>query len=170
MKLLSEMFLIMISMSMSMLFMFLNHPMTMGLTLLIQTICISLMSGMINLNFWFSYMLFLIMVGGLLVLFMYMTSIASNELFKFSVNHMFFLIFMIILSSILFIALDHYLLDLNFQYKENMLYKNNMKFFVKFFNYPSIIIILMMMIYLFITLIATVKITKIDYGPMRQKY
>nr|ALI86981.1 NADH dehydrogenase subunit 6 [Cryptolestes turcicus] len=53
----------------SLMFMFLNHPLSMGLMLLLQTICISILSGIMMINFWYSYMIFLIMIGGMLVLF-----------------------------------------------------------------------------------------------------
>lgn len=40
----------------------------------------------------------------------------------------------------------------------------------KFFNFPSRIILIIIIIYLFITLIAVVKIVNINYGPLRQKF
>lgn len=40
----------------------------------------------------------------------------------------------------------------------------------KYIVYPNIIIYFILMIYLLITLIAIVKITKINYGPLRQKF
>nr|AML26565.1 NADH dehydrogenase subunit 6 [Staphylinidae sp. BMNH 1274698] len=162
--------LMMISMMMSIMFLFMNHPMTMGLTLLIQTILISLISGMLTYNFWFSYMLFLIMVGGLLILFIYMTSIASNEMFNYSSNIMIFMSFIMFSIMLIYLINDQFLYNLNFTFNENLNLLINNNYLKKFFNYPAIIIILMMMIYLFITLIATVKITKIEYGPLRQLY
>nr|AML26084.1 NADH dehydrogenase subunit 6 [Staphylinidae sp. BMNH 1274255] len=150
-------------------FLFLNHPMTMGLTLLIQTITIALITGFMNLNFWFSYILFLIMVGGLLVIFIYMTSIASNEMFSYNsklllINFSFFFMIMLMLN------MDNTLINYSFNFTENFI---NNKFLLninKFFNYPSIYIIFIIIIYLFITLIAVVKITKIEYGPLRQMF
>nr|YP_010288411.1 NADH dehydrogenase subunit 6 [Aleochara curtula]UKO31679.1 NADH dehydrogenase subunit 6 [Aleochara curtula] len=165
------MFMMMISSLMSIIFLFLNHPMTMGLILLIQTILISLISGMMHFNYWFSYILFLVMVGGLLVLFIYMTSIASNELFFYSTNILIFMMISFFMMMIMFFLLDNYFVNFNHLYNENInLMNHNYEFLKKFLNYPSIIVILMMMIYLFITLIATVKITKIEFGPLRQKY
>nr|YP_010240643.1 NADH dehydrogenase subunit 6 [Aleochara postica]QTG39870.1 NADH dehydrogenase subunit 6 [Aleochara postica] len=165
------MFMLMISMFISIMFLFMNHPITMGLTLLIQTIIISLISGMIHFNYWFSYILFLIMVGGLLVLFIYMTSIASNEMFYFSSKTMIMLFLIMFFMMIFFMVMDSYFMNFTFLFNENMNFLiQNMNFLKKFFNYPSIIIILIMMNYLFITLIATVKITKIEFGPLRQKF
>nr|AXS65198.1 NADH dehydrogenase subunit 6 [Staphylinoidea sp. 1 KM-2017] len=163
------MLLLLLNFLLSFIFMFLNHPMTMGLILLIQTIIISMITGMLNLNFWFSYILFLIMIGGLLVLFIYMTSIASNEMFNYS-NNLLILMFMISLLIILLMFLDPFFLINNFLLQENF-FLNNYNFNLnKFFNYPSTLVIFLMIIYLFITLIAIVKIIKIEYGPLRQKF
>nr|ALO70349.1 NADH deshydrogenase subunit 6 [Atheta gagatina] len=159
-----------LNMTLSIIFLFLNHPMTLGLTLLIQTMLIALITGMLNTTFWFSYILFLIMVGGMLVLFIYMTSIASNEMFSYSNSIMIYMSIIFISSIFIYLIMDFYMININFIYLENMFFHKNNYSITKFFNYPSIMIIFMMIIYLFITLIAVVKITKIEYGPLRQKF
>nr|ALO70513.1 NADH deshydrogenase subunit 6 [Dexiogyia corticina] len=151
-------------------FMFLNHPLSMGMMLLVQTILICLITGMLNSSFWFSYILFLIMIGGMLVLFIYMTSIASNEMFKYSNNLMMMIFFMVIYFFIMNTFLDSYFMNMMFIFKENVLFTLNFLPLTKYFNYPSMMMIFLMIIYLFITLIAIVKITKIEFGPLRQKF
>ncbi len=47
---------------------------------------------------------------------------------------------------------------------------NNKLSLIKYFNFPNNLIIIIIIIYLFITLIAVVKITKFLYGPLRQKF
>nr|AML26540.1 NADH dehydrogenase subunit 6 [Staphylinidae sp. BMNH 1274696] len=152
----------------SIMFLFMKHPMTVGLTLLIQTCLISMITGIINMNFWFSYILFLIMIGGMLVLFIYMTSIASNEMFNYSNMSMIFIFFMIMIISIYWWFFDPHFIYSFISIKNNIISSTNNYNLSKFFNYPSMFIIFMMIIYLFITLIATVKITKIEFGPLRQ--
>lgn len=51
---------------------------------------------------------------------------------------------------------------------QNFLINNNLTL-RKYLNYPNNIIIYIIIIYLFITLIIIVKITNINYGPLRQK-
>nr|ALO70283.1 NADH deshydrogenase subunit 6 [Aloconota currax] len=157
---------------MSLIFIFLNHPMTLGLILMIQTLMISLITGMLNNNFWFSYILFLIMIGGMLVLFIYMTSIASNEMFSYSNKIMMMMSMMMILLLIIYLSFDWYFMDIynNFNEQYMMKMSNQSTNLTKFFNYPSMLMMFFMIIYLFITLIAIVKITKIEYGPLRQKF
>nr|YP_009995334.1 NADH dehydrogenase subunit 6 [Ochthebius capicola]QNP09737.1 NADH dehydrogenase subunit 6 [Ochthebius capicola] len=161
--------LFMLNIILSINFLFMMHPLSMGINLLLQTIVISLITGFLNFNYWFSYILFLIMVGGMLVLFIYMTSIASNEKFKFNNK----LMMMMMVISFIFICImffmDKYMIiNNNFNYFITMNY--NYYSLNKFFNSPSNSIMFLMIIYLFITLIAVVKITSFKLGPLRQKF
>nr|AML25829.1 NADH dehydrogenase subunit 6 [Staphylinidae sp. BMNH 1274145] len=161
--------MLMILTIMSLMLIFFSHPMSMGLVLLTQTIIISIYTGMMNSNYWFSYVLFLIMIGGMLVLFTYMTSVASNEKFKFSNQLMLLFIILMILSLIMYMMDPKMITLMNFSnnFMNSYDYKINMS---KFFNWPSSLILFMMIIYLFITLIAIVKLTSIKTGPLRQKF
>nr|YP_010167004.1 NADH dehydrogenase subunit 6 [Arctia plantaginis]QRW36446.1 NADH dehydrogenase subunit 6 [Arctia plantaginis] len=156
--------------------MFLNNPLSMGLMILMQTLMICLISGMLIKTYWFSYILFLIFMGGLLVLFIYVSSIASNELFKTSFN--FKIIFSVFFFILIMLQMFYFnnLFWLNFSFNSDM---NNLflfDFFInnenkmnlsKLYNNQTFMIMLMLVIYLFITLIAVVKITNIFYGPLR---
>nr|YP_006460015.1 NADH dehydrogenase subunit 6 [Issoria lathonia]ADI75288.1 NADH dehydrogenase subunit 6 [Issoria lathonia] len=156
---------------------FVNHPLSMGLLILIQTLLTCLLSGMLINTYWFSYILFLIFLGGLLVLFIYVSSIASNELFKISIfNKMlvFLTIFYIIIISLYF---KNNLNFMNFYFNDEMMnFFNSMMLFMnneynfnlmKLYNEQTYLMMMMMIIYLFITLIAVVKITNIFFGPLR---
>nr|YP_009971718.1 NADH dehydrogenase subunit 6 [Thesaurus albertalleni]QNG56428.1 NADH dehydrogenase subunit 6 [Thesaurus albertalleni] len=154
---------------MSLMFLFMNHPLSFGLILLIQTILTMFITGMMSLNFWYSYILFLIMIGGMLVLFMYMTSIASNEKFKFSLNltYLFLMSFLILPLTLLMNNNIKYFNENFISQNKSSMYQLSMN---KYMYMPSMMIYLMIIIYLFITLIAIVKITNISYGPLRQKF
>nr|WIL79845.1 NADH dehydrogenase subunit 6 [Omadius sp.] len=149
----------------------LKHPMSLGFILLMQTFLTALIINYLNFNFWFSYILFLIMVGGMLILFIYMTSIASNEKFMFS-NKLMFLLMIWIFSTITLVILDsyfNYFITNNFETiikNKSLLFNNSIN---KFFNYPNFMIFYTSIIYLLITLIAVVKISNINFGPLRPK-
>nr|ASN65973.1 NADH dehydrogenase subunit 6 [Broscus cephalotes] len=169
--------LMIINLIMTITFLFLNHPLSMGLILLIQTILISLMSGMYTYSYWFSYILFIIMLGGMLVLFIYMTSIASNEMFNFSMKLMMFIMIMLFMMMISYFMIEHMITNLLFknsnmiEYLNNMFMKNeNLTSLNMIYNQPNNMTTLMLVNYLFLTLIAAVKITDIKYGPLRQKF
>nr|YP_009995308.1 NADH dehydrogenase subunit 6 [Ochthebius minoicus]QNP09711.1 NADH dehydrogenase subunit 6 [Ochthebius minoicus] len=163
------MMLMLLNIILSMNFMFMIHPLSMGLILLLQTLMISLITGYMNFNYWFSYILFLIMIGGMLVLFIYMTSIASNEKFKFNNKLMLLSMTLIFTSIILTWNIDNMMMMNNMF---NLIFNNfnNYLMLSKFYNKPSNLIMFMMIIYLFISLIAVVKITEFNLGPLRQNF
>nr|YP_010692993.1 NADH dehydrogenase subunit 6 [Carpomya incompleta]WCB98109.1 NADH dehydrogenase subunit 6 [Carpomya incompleta] len=158
----------------SFIFMQMNHPLAMGLMLLIQTLQICLLTGLMAKSFWFSYVLFLIFLGGMLVLFIYVTSLASNEMFSLSMKltticliifSLFMLINMLIDKSFISFFLENN--EMQKTYNINMFMEENSLNLHKLYNYPTNLITILLMNYLLITLIAVVKITKLFYGPLR---
>nr|ALO76898.1 NADH deshydrogenase subunit 6 [Propalticus sp. PRO01] len=152
----------------SLIFILLNHPLSFGLILLSQTITISMITGMMSMNFWYSYLLTLIMIGGMLILFLYMTSIASNEKFKFSIKITIFFMMMSIILLIKIMQLNNIMEMFNEQYTN---FTSSMNIFMNmshYFNMPLNYFFLFMIMYLLISLIAIVKITNIKLGPIRQ--
>nr|WIW75308.1 NADH dehydrogenase subunit 6 [Mecostethus sp.] len=150
----------------------LNHPMSMMMMIIIQTLMIGLMTGMMMESFWLSYILFLTFLGGMLVLFIYITSIASNEMFKTKliswtlISLMVIMIIMYMLDKMMFMDMMKNTETMNLKYSIN--YQEMTMSLMKLYNNPTIIITMMMMIYLFITLLAVVKITNINQGPIRK--
>nr|NP_085092.1 NADH dehydrogenase subunit 6 [Chrysomya putoria]AAK21328.1 NADH subunit 6 [Chrysomya putoria] len=157
-------------------FMNMKHPLAMGLTLLIQTTLVCLTSGLMTKSFWFSYILFLVFLGGMLVLFIYVTSLASNEMFTFSIKLLLISLSIFFLMIITLYFMDKNLLlqyqnlevksiyDMNSYLTENSLSLN------KLYNYPTNLLTILLMNYLLITLIAVVKITKLFKGPLRPMF
>nr|WMX20530.1 NADH dehydrogenase subunit 6 [Leucoptera malifoliella] len=160
-------------MMISILIFFMKTPLSLGMLIIIQTSLICLMLGMIINSYWFSYILFMVFIGGMLILFIYVSSIASNEIFSFQKFLLFTLMFMFL--SINFYLynkfnlnnfnmnyemhpLNYNFIHMNYEYKLNnsKMYNNNMWMMMN-----------MLIIYLFITLIAVIKIININYGPLR---
>nr|APX39898.1 NADH dehydrogenase subunit 6 [Lachnaia cylindrica] len=152
-------------------FCLMSHPLTSGAVLLVQTILIALASGAMNSSFWFSYIVFLIMIGGMLVLFLYMTSVASNEKFKFSPVMITFLLGGII-SSLMTLLIDSNINLMPFQVMEttSKIDKTTIYQLNKYLNHPHSMIYILMVVYLLITLIAVVKITIKSKSTLRQKF
>nr|APX40717.1 NADH dehydrogenase subunit 6 [Cryptocephalus bipunctatus] len=152
---------------------FMNHPLTLGSILLIQTIMISLLTGIMSLNFWSSYIIFLVMIGGMLILFIYMTSIASNEKFKFSFNLLLLMMSIISAAIGLSLFLDKFLMTQKFKSIETFPTQENINFelFInKFINFPHNMIYMMMVIYLLITMVAIVKISSKSKSTLRKNF
>nr|YP_007353853.1 NADH dehydrogenase subunit 6 [Paracymoriza prodigalis]YP_009002435.1 NADH dehydrogenase subunit 6 [Paracymoriza distinctalis]AFQ31594.1 NADH dehydrogenase subunit 6 [Paracymoriza prodigalis]AHH30685.1 NADH dehydrogenase subunit 6 [Paracymoriza distinctalis] len=159
---------------------FFNHPLSMGLMILIQTFFMCLMSGMMIKTYWFSYILFLTFLGGLLVLFIYVSSMASNEMFKISYFmklFMFLWFFLLMMMNLLmwnnlnWLNLSNNNNDMNNFFINFIFMNNENKINIsKLYNNQTFMLMMMMIIYLFITLIAVVKITNIFYGPLRSSF
>nr|AML26600.1 NADH dehydrogenase subunit 6 [Scolytinae sp. BMNH 1274713] len=157
---------------MSSLFIFLKNPLSKGYMLLLLTVTTALSSSIMFVDSWFGYILFLIMVGGMLVAFIYMTSIASNEKFVFPSNKimMIFALSMMMLMFFMF-KMNLSLQDLNYflMSSQEMHEIKPMMSMKKIFNSPILQLPILMMVYLLMTLIMVVKMTEFSKGPIRQK-
>ena len=73
---------LLISFRLSRVFLFplINQPLRLGLAIIVSTIFICLLTG-IYLSSWYGFILFLIYVGGLLVMFAYVATLSPNTLF-----------------------------------------------------------------------------------------
>nr|URH16616.1 NADH dehydrogenase subunit 6 [Termitogeton planus] len=148
------------SMTTSLMFTQMKHPMTMGMTLMAQTMMVCLISGMMSKSFWFSYLLFMIMVGGMLVLFMYMTSLASNEMMS-SPNKMLTMT-AVTLPAMIFLMPN----TTNEETNTNSLMENEIKTTATtMFNQSTMTI--MLVLYMLTTLIVVVNMINISSGPLR---
>nr|AWB99041.1 NADH dehydrogenase subunit 6 [Anopheles evansae] len=159
---------------MSFIFMQMKHPLSMGLMLLIQTFLTCLITSIYVKTFWFSYVLFLIFLGGMLILFIYVTSLSSNEMFSMSFSLTMISLVIFSIFTILFFIMDKSLIEqfiTNMEMEKlsnmNNLINENILSLNKMYNFPTNLITLLLINYLFLTLLVTVKITKKFYGPLR---
>nr|YP_009526717.1 NADH dehydrogenase subunit 6 [Meloimorpha japonica]AXY63921.1 NADH dehydrogenase subunit 6 [Meloimorpha japonica] len=153
--------------------MFMNHPLALTLMIISQTIILSMFMSMPMYSYWFSYILFLVFLGGMLVLFIYMTSLASNELFKLHNKTIIINIMLMLITMLTSMYLNHFFsTNLQKQYSMiNTMFSKNSEIpynLNQLYNTPSMIITIMMISYLLVTLIVIVKITEINHGPLRQ--
>lgn len=150
----------------------------MGLIILIQTLFLCLLSRILINTYWFSYILFLVFLGGLLVLFIYVSRIASNELFKISPFNKRFIFYLLLIYFFRFYFKNN-LFWINFSFNDEiknffnlfLFFNNEFNFNLsKLYNTQTYILTIIIIIYLFITLVAVVKITNIFFGPLRSNF
>nr|YP_001974538.1 NADH dehydrogenase subunit 6 [Metaperipatus inae]ABQ95569.1 NADH dehydrogenase subunit 6 [Metaperipatus inae] len=147
------------------------HPLMMSIMIIMQTIIVCLIIGTQYMDFWYSYILFLIFIGGLLVLFIYISSLAENETFSFKKSWYMKYIGM----SFIFLFLYFYVYILLKLYNKD---SNMFLMVIKGLNvYQSYIysenlikIILFLTLYLLFCLIVVTSICQIIKGPLRQKF
>nr|YP_009442030.1 NADH dehydrogenase subunit 6 [Cyclorhipidion bodoanus]AOY40251.1 NADH dehydrogenase subunit 6 [Cyclorhipidion bodoanus] len=157
----------------SIMLMIFKTPLSKGYILLLLTISTSLSSSLMYLSSWFGYILFLIMVGGMLVAFIYMTSVASNEKFKFPKMNMLMMFSMIMLTLFCYMNLNYYDLMNNFNQmmlqSQEIISSSPSTSLSKIFSSPMNHLPISLMSYLLLTLIMVVKMTEFIKGPIRQK-
>nr|QZK22036.1 NADH dehydrogenase subunit 6 [Amitermes sp. QLD_171] len=149
----------------SLMFTQMKHPLAMGLMLLIQTTMVCLISGTMYSSFWFSYILFMIMIGGMLVLFMYMTSLASNEMFSPS-NKM-------LMATLTLLPILMYMMPAVTNNKEMKMYDAMMENEILttttvMYNQMMGTMTTLLVLYMLLTLIVVVNIINVSKGPLRQ--
>jgi len=138
-----------------------SHPVLLILFILSQTIFICMIAWFKLKIRWFSYILFLIFLGGLIVLFVYITRLASNELIFiriYSYAQAFILNLTIISIAILYLN------------QQPLIYLSNtiiIKTFNFIYSWNSIGLIILTIIYLLLTLIIVVKISNKFEGPIK---
>nr|UZZ43672.1 NADH dehydrogenase subunit 6 [Micrasema sp. XG-2021] len=147
-----------------------SHPLLITILLVMQTSLITTMIGMISQTFWMSYIMFLTFIGGLLVLFIYVSSLTSNKILNFNKNYL--MIMITFMFCIMIFPLNKNFINLemikfmNFSFFTNL--ENNL-FLSNFYNMNEMYMTIMMMSYLLMVLIITIKIINLKHNPMRIK-
>nr|AIY62033.1 NADH dehydrogenase subunit 6 [Glossotermes oculatus]URH16512.1 NADH dehydrogenase subunit 6 [Glossotermes oculatus] len=142
-----------------------KHPMTMGMMLLAQTALVCTISGTMYKSFWFSYILFMIMIGGMLVLFMYMVSLASNEMIYPSMKTT-----SIMLTTTLLIATIMPLPTNNKDMEgfKTMTINETTTTTAQMYNLATGSMTVMLVMYMLLTMIIVVNMVNVPMGPLRQ--
>nr|BBB55891.1 NADH dehydrogenase subunit 6 [Oncomelania hupensis nosophora] len=83
------------------------QPLSLGLSIMLSTLFLCMSSAML-ISSWYAYILFLIYVGGLLVMFAYVAALSPNTLFSGMNAIIFFIVLSTIISAILY---NHYFID-----------------------------------------------------------
>nr|QBG38592.1 NADH dehydrogenase subunit 6 [Acropyga donisthorpei] len=126
-------------------------------------------------NFLYSIILFLIMISGLLIIFLYFSSLISNEQMNFKINKLLF--FNLILNIIIFYILNSIFNFLPFSMKKfnfseiTLIYKfNEMNYqnILNLYEYPYSNLTIISMLYLLISLFMIIKICSIKSSTLRK--
>nr|YP_010736894.1 NADH dehydrogenase subunit 6 [Pedionis sagittata]WEP24768.1 NADH dehydrogenase subunit 6 [Pedionis sagittata] len=156
--------LLKIMMLMSIMMPMMKTPLSMGSILLTQTILTSMLMNSMSTTAWFCMITFMMMIGGMMILFMYMSSIASNEKFKMNIN-----ITMLMLMTTIY---TEDLLSEN-QIMENEYFNKienqEMISMTKLYNKKSLLLTMFMVMFLLLTMISVSKIVMHHKGPLRMK-
>nr|YP_010531057.1 NADH dehydrogenase subunit 6 [Cladolidia biungulata]UXW93604.1 NADH dehydrogenase subunit 6 [Cladolidia biungulata] len=139
-----------------------TNPMQMGINLLMQTMLTTLFINKILPSSWFSLITFMMMIGGLLILFNYMSSIASNEKVNLKIN-------LSLIMMIMFMPMDEMFTSQTNFMESSITSIENMSL-SKMFNNKTMYISMFMIFYLLLAMIMVSKMIKTYKGPLRSKY
>ena len=146
--------------------------MSIGLILLIQTFIVSLFRGLILFTFWFSYILVLIFLGAILILFIYISSLAPNQEFKVS-SSIFFIVFVLLILSFASLVIDPLLLQTAYSkidsFSKALISHTPSWSLSIIYNRHTSLITCLIILYLLLTLIVVVKVVHPFFGPLRLK-
>nr|WMC20898.1 NADH dehydrogenase subunit 6 [Helicocranchia sp. n SB-2022] len=142
------------------------QPLSLGFMLSLLTLFISGLMGMIIFS-WYGYLLFLVYIGGLLVMFMYVISLIPNLIFISSKVFMYtFVIFFGFLVMNLFVSKEFISIDMKsfslFDYSAMSMYGGSM-----IMMYDNFMCYLLLGVVLLFLLISVVKICYYCEGPLR---
>lgn len=150
------------------------HPIFLTISLLTYTRLICTIISIWSFNFIYSIITFLIIIRGLLIIFIYFSSLIANEKNKIIINIYIvlslFLNYCFILSNIFF---NKSKISMPFNFWESSTILNNFKN-IEFkniliiYNYPFINITIICIIFLLISLFIIIKISSIKFGSLRK--
>nr|VFU78876.1 NADH dehydrogenase subunit 6 [Proasellus spelaeus] len=138
-----------------------NTPHLLISSLLVSTLLIVIMLSLLTSFPWLSYILFLIFLGGILILFTYISSLSSNLLFS-EVKLEIVVMFTIVASTITLMSKTPPATE------SHTMANHDTNMFMKELFMPTFYpLYLYLFIYLLITLLYVVMIMKVYYAPLR---
>nr|AXI98646.1 NADH dehydrogenase subunit 6 [Pseudoniphargus morenoi] len=154
------------SIILSMMFLLESSPLFLSVIIIIQTGTLALIISLFSMTSWFSFMLLMIYLSGMMVVFVYISSMASNEMFRLNSK---FLLVSLFLAAFTVVNLTSYMLPPSDSV--NFLDINLMQISViktmKMFSKSLFTMTILLIVYLLLAMIMVVKNSSFSEGPMR---
>nr|YP_009515488.1 NADH dehydrogenase subunit 6 [Trinorchestia longiramus]AYB71599.1 NADH dehydrogenase subunit 6 [Trinorchestia longiramus] len=148
----------------SLLFIHLTSPLSMGLTVILLTVPIALMMTIIINTSWFSLLLTMIFLTAMMIIFVYISSLAANEL-SFSSNEL----LLIPALFMLMMFYSHFMENTPLNSFAQTLSPNQFEMTYKMYTYDLFVMTSFLMVYLLVALIVVVKNSSMKKTPFRAK-
>nr|YP_010872872.1 NADH dehydrogenase subunit 6 [Pheidole smythiesii]WGV34066.1 NADH dehydrogenase subunit 6 [Pheidole smythiesii] len=146
------------------------HPIFILILIVIYSKIICFLMSTWSLNFIYSIMLFLIMISGMMIMFLYFTSLISNNQTKFIINIPLMSSFFINIIIIFFMM--KYFNYPNYEYNESLmsflLNTNLFNNIIHIYSYPYSNITMISILYLLLTLFTIIKICSVKSTTLRK--
>merc|ERR1719239_2100805 len=124
------------------------HPISLGLVLIFYSLLIGVARIMIRAP-WFFYLLVLVFLGGVIILIIYIRTLAANEKFRAP-------------TSFRVLILSFTIISYNYRNKTSF----NINIVINLYEYSNGSLSIFLITYLLITMICVVKLVKFEKGPL----
>lgn len=131
------------------------HPISLGIVLIFYSLIIGIISIIFSTP-WFFYLLVLVFLGGVIILIIYMSTLAANEKFIIPKFNRYLIFILIFFMSRFFINCYNYTIKSSF----------NSRIVINLYEYLNRSTLLFLIFYLLITIICVVKLVKFERGPL----
>lgn len=133
-----------------------SHPISLGLMLVILSLITGAFLIKIRIS-WFFYLLVLVFLGGVIVLIIYIRTLAANEKIFFKVTNKMVIFTFLSLVILLFLLLE-----------KNLKIKTSIGVIVagSLYECSNISTLIFLIIYLLLTIVCVVKLVKFESGPL----
>jgi len=133
-----------------------SHPISLGLMLVILSLITGAFLIKIRIS-WFFYLLVLVFLGGVIVLIIYIRTLAANEKIFFKVTNKMVIFTFLSLIILLFLLLE-----------KNLKIKTSIGVIVagSLYECSNISTLIFLIIYLLLTIVCVVKLVKFESGPL----
>lgn len=135
--------------------MYINHPISLGFILIFYALSTGLLSMILSTS-WFFYLLVLVFLGGVMVLIIYISTLAANEKF-FVVN---------IGIPLSFTALIRVTLLFYYEFNKTVSIRIKNCFISNVYEQSNSRLTLLIILYLLLTILCVVKLVKFEKGPL----
>nr|QPM99861.1 NADH dehydrogenase subunit 6 [Haemaphysalis flava] len=142
-----------IILAMSILFMMMTHPIMMLMSVMMLTLYMSMIFYYISQFSMISLIMILLILGGMLIIFMYMVSLTPNNKISFITKYFSFITVMLLLINI----------EIQYKSLEHLIFSK-----IYFYNFMNLIMLMMM--YLILSLTVVMKLTNSNMSPMKMSY
>lgn len=145
-------------------FIYIQTPLRIGVLIIVLSFFVATIIFFIGPTSWFSYLLFIVFLRGIIIIFIYVSSLASNEILFYNI---YFLPLFFVTPLLLFMYLK-----INFDTHTeiiNSIIEPNSIFSYKIYTPYLRLLTRIIMIYLLIALLVVVKNSLFREGPLRKK-
>lgn len=143
-----------------------THPITLGFILIFTSIIYSILIFLRSRSPWIPFILIIVFLRGSIVIFIYITSISSNETISLEIKF----IPLILISSVILLINNNLIFRFNIKNLnplKNLTNSNSVELIYKTYNISLNLLTLFIIIYLLLIIIVAVKITILSKTPLR---